>query len=331
MTEIAVLIYEHVLPSATAAIIEALSIANFHWGLAHGESAPPFSFRTLSFDGNPVRAMGGISLAPDGSSEQLGRPDLIFVPAIRCDNLSVLDKSLATLSAQWGGALRAHHERQGYIAANCSAAHLLAEAGLLDGRKATTSWFLARRFRKRYPRVQLQPELLVTKDCRIFCAAAFSACLNLCVEIIAEFIGPSAALALARVMLVDFNRMAQLPYANILNQIKPSDDLVLRAQTLLIADFANTPDLEKLAKQLHVTSRTLTRRFKKAIGETPHTFLQNARIERAKRLLETTDLTFDQIVYRVGYEDVSSFRRLFARASGVSPRDYRRRFGVRGH
>jgi transcriptional regulator GlxA family with amidase domain len=85
--------------------------------------------------------------------------------------------------------------------------------------------------------------------------------------------------------------------------------------------------LETLAQRLHVSSRTLARRFKAVLGETPLTFLQNARIERAKRLLETTSANFDRVAQRVGYEDASSFRRLFVRASGVSPREYRHRFG----
>jgi transcriptional regulator GlxA family with amidase domain len=135
-------------------------------------------------------------------------------------------------------------------------------------------------------------------------------------------------LTLARVMLIDVNRTAQLPYANLQHQIQHGDDLVLRAQTLLLSNLKRVPDLETLADRLHVSSRTLVRRFKMATGETPLAFLQNARIERAKRLLETTSTSFDQIAYRVGYKDVSSFRRLFVRASGISPSSYRQKFAL---
>jgi transcriptional regulator GlxA family with amidase domain len=98
---------------------------------------------------------------------------------------------------------------------------------------------------------------------------------------------------------------------------------------MLLTNLGRAPDLERLAGRLHVSSRTLGRRFKGATGETPLAFLRNARIERAKRLLETTNVPFDQIATRVGYEDVSSFRRLFMRASGIPPGNYRRRFGLR--
>jgi transcriptional regulator GlxA family with amidase domain len=330
MPDIVILLYDDCQPSAASIVTEALVIANLHWSIANGKGKPPFTWRTISHDGRPVRAMGGVRLVPDGSVESLRKPDLIFVPAIRSDDARRLARTVERLGAQWGGVLRAHHRRGGYLAANCSATHLLAEAGLLDGHAATTSWFLARSFRGRYPRVRLADDMLVMRGERIFTAAAFSGCFNLCIELVAEFLGPQAALTLARVMLIDANRTAQLPYANLLDQSKHGDDLVLRAQTLLLTNLRRVPDLETIAARLHVTSRTLCRRFKRAIGETPRDFLQNARIERAKRLLETTRERLEQIVHRIGYEDVSSFRRLFTREIGISPRDYRRRFGLAG-
>lgn len=328
MPDVAVLIFDDCQPSAVTTVVEALSIANLHWALANREGEPPFTWRTISFDGRPVRAMGGIRLVADGSQDKLGRPDLIFVPAFRSEDQRAMNKSIQQLDAQWSGVLRNHHRRHGYVAANCTATFVLAEAGLLDGRTATTSWWLSRSFRNRYPRVRLLPELLVTKDARIFCAAAFSACLNLGLEIVAEFLGPRAAVSCARIMLIDVNRTAQLPYANLQDQIQHGDDLVLRAQTLLLSNLTRSIHLEELAERFRVTSRTLSRRFKAAIGETPLVFLQHARIERSKRLLETTRVSFDEIAHRVGYEDASSFRRLFVRATGISPRDYRRRFGM---
>jgi transcriptional regulator GlxA family with amidase domain len=175
----------------------------------------------------------------------------------------------------------------------------------------------------------LAREVLVTKDERILCSAAFSACLYLGLEIVAEFLGPQAVLPCARVMLIDVNRTEQLQYTNLRAPVQHGDELVLRAQTTLLMNLAHPPNLQKLAEQLNVTSRTLGRRFKNATGETPITFLQNVRVERAKRLLESTNVSFDQIAYRVGYEDPGAFRRVFAQAVGLSPRDYRQRFAAR--
>ena len=329
MPDIVVLIFDDCQPSAVATVMESLSVANLHWTNLNRRSAPPFKCRTISYDGRPVHGMGDVTLDADGSVKDLGRPDLIFVPGIRAFDQPAMERRFQQLKANWGEKLKEHHRRSGYLAANCSGIFLLAEAGLLDGRTATTSWWLARSFHNRYPAVRLMPEMLVTKDMRIFCAASFSACLNLGLEIVSEFLGPRAMLRLARVLLIDINRTAQLPYANLQQQVQHGDDLVLRAQALLLSSLRRPSDMEKLAKRFHVTSRTLHRRFKAATGESPLVFLQNARIERAKRLLEMTNNSFSQIAYRVGYDDVSSFRRLFTRSSGISPGSYRQKFGLR--
>ena len=270
--------------------------------------------------------MGGMTLVADASLDAIGRPDLIFIPALRCDNHDVLFRNLNRLVAQWGEVLRDHYRRGGYLAASCSAAFVLAELGLLDGRRATTSWFLTRAFRQRYRQVQLARDVLVTKDERIFCSAAFSACLYLGLEIVAEFLGPQAVLPCARVMLIDVHRTEQLQYGNLRTPVLHGDDLVLRAQTMLLANLARAPDLTRLAARLNITSRTLGRRFRRATGETPITFLQNARVERAKRFLESTKMSFDQVSYRMGYDDPGAFRRVFVQAVGLSPREYRQRF-----
>jgi transcriptional regulator GlxA family with amidase domain len=226
--------------------------------------------------------MGGIELVPDAPSDKLGQPDLIFLPAVQAGERGTMTKAVQRLARQWGDVLREHYGRNGHIAANCSSTFVLAEAGLLDGRKATTSWFLSRLFRERYPHVEIVLDMLVTNDERILCSAAYTACLNLGLEIVGQCLGPRAVLPCARVMLIDVNRTVQLPYANLQGQVQHGDELVLRAQTMLLTNLARPVDVEKLAERLHVTSRTLGRRFKKAIGETPLSFLQSARVERAK-------------------------------------------------
>lgn len=326
MTEVVIPVFDDCQPSAISAIVEALSVANLHWSRANGEDKPPFEWRTVSRDGRPVRTMAGLSLAADNALDRLGQPDLIFVPAIRSNDIQAMRVRIRQISEEWGDPLRKHHARGGFLAANCSAVFLLAEAGLLDERAATTSWWLSGYFQRAYPQVRLTPELLVTQDERIYCAAAFSACFNLGLELIARFLGPRAAISCARVMLIDINRSAQLPYASTHELTQHSDDLVLRAQSMLLSDLRNPARPEQLAGRLRVTSRTLNRRFKAATGETPLEFLQKARVERAKRLLETTGLGVDEIVHRIGYEDASSFRRLFNRTTSISPLEYRRRF-----
>ena len=328
MAEVVNIVFDGCQPTALSAVVEALSVANLHATRANETEPPPLAWRTLSHGARPVRAMGGLTLAVDGGLDQIGTPDLIFLPAILSNDPKTMLRRIDELHGWLGDLLREHHGRNGILAANCSAVFLLAEAGLLDGRSATTSWWLAKTFAARYPGVHLKPESLITEDERIFCAAAFSACLNLGVGIVEKFLGPRAALSCARVMLVDVNRATQLPYANLGAHVRHGDELVLRAQTILLSNLTQPMNLAGLADRLGVTNRTLGRRFRSAIGETPSEFMQHARIERAKRLLETTSTSIDEVAHCVGYEDPSSFRRLFRRTAGISPGEYRGRFGM---
>jgi transcriptional regulator GlxA family with amidase domain len=132
-------------------------------------------------------------------------------------------------------------------------------------------------------------------------------------------------------MLIDANRTAQTPYMMLQTQINHRDDLVFQAQSKMQAQLQQSFNLQELADELQISQRTLVRRFQQATQETPISYLQKLRVETAKRLLETTQLSFEEIVTRVGYADVSSFRRLFKRETLVSPREYRRRFSIGGH
>jgi transcriptional regulator GlxA family with amidase domain len=327
MPQVAVLLLENCQPSAVFTVIEALHLANVIMAMANKDSAPLFSWRKVSLDGKPVPTMCRASLSADCSASELGRADLIFAPAIDMPEPRAIARTLQKLEKQWGGLLREHHTRRRYLAANCSTTFLLAEAGLLNGKQATTSWWLAGLFRRRYPEVELLPDLVV-KDTRIFTAAAYSAVLNLALEIISEFVGSRSMLACARVMLVDANRTQQSPYADLATQVEHGDALVLKAQTHLLKRLRHTPDVAGLAAHLNVTSRTLERRFKKAVGQTPLEYLQGSRIENTKRLLATTQLGLDEIAHRVGYEDPGSLRRIFVREAGISPGAYRKSFAV---
>jgi transcriptional regulator GlxA family with amidase domain len=205
---------------------------------------------------------------------------------------------------------------------------LLARTGLLDSRRATTSWWLERTFRATFPRVQLHADELVTQDRRLWCGGAYTAYLNLGLRLVEELASPAVARACARIMLIDANRAFQTPYTVLQTHVGHSDDLVWRAQTWMQARLKNGFSTRAVAEALQVTERTLIRHFKQTLGEPPGRYLQRLRVEAARWLLEATDLSLEQIIERVGYADVSSFRRLFERETRLSPREYRHRLAL---
>ena len=177
--------------------------------------------------------------------------------------------------------------------------------------------------------MKLRCDALVVRDGRILTAGAVNAHFNLALDLVAEVAGPDLALLCAKSLLVDLNRTSQLPYAVLPTHTGHADAVVLGAQQWMREHLGEGFGLPEVARAQHVSTRTLARRFHTALGTTPLVWLQRVRVETAKHLLESTGLALARVADRVGYEDVSAFRRVFRREAGVSPREYRRRFRYR--
>lgn len=326
---VALLVYENCQGSAVSSLIEVLDIANLYAARGQPQSSPLFRWLIVSPDGSPPAAMGGISMAVAGQPALAADPDLIFIPGMHfTGDKDEFDRQVKTLAAHCGQWLRNQHDKGRAIAVSCAGTFVLAETGLLDGRKATTSWWLGGMFRAQYPRVCFREGELVTRDDRILSSGAFTACLDLGLRVVEYFAGPALALSCAKVLLIHAKRDSQFPYMTLQARVTHQDELVMRAQSHIRANVREELSMHTLAEALHTTPRTLNRRFKEALGCTPRQYVQETRVEGAKRLLETTDLSYDEVVARVGYGDPSSFRRLFERATKVSPSRYRRMFSI---
>ena len=270
-------------------------------------------------------------MAAEGALSQAKRADAVFVPGLHFDgDPKRLQQCVSSLTDSCGPWLAEQYRRGAVLAATCSGVFVLAQAGLLDDKRATTSWFLGRAFRASFERVRFCEGALVTRDGRLFSSGAFSANLDLCLEIVEHFYGPALALACAKVMLIDANRDSQFPYMTLQTRTHHGDQLVLQAQSRIHSRVRDEISVEDLARRLGVSARTLNRRFHEAMGRSPTQYVQEVRIEGAKLLLETSGLSLEQIMERVGYHDPSSFRRLFARITKVSPGQYRRMFARGG-
>jgi transcriptional regulator GlxA family with amidase domain len=214
------------------------------------------------------------------------------------------------------------------IGASCSATLLLAETGLLDGKSATTSWWLNSFFKNRYPKIKLEIGELLVENNRLICSGAVTSYLNLVLCIIENFTDKALALSCSKMMLIDINKNSQAPYVMQQKLLDLSDDMVTRAQHWIYANFQNKIDFQILSSHLAVSYRTFIRRFKSATGETPSKYLQKIRIEASKDLLETTNLSLETILESVGYSDTSSFSILFKRLTHLTPKEYRVRFSM---
>jgi transcriptional regulator GlxA family with amidase domain len=328
-------VYDGILASGVAGSIDVFTAANAVAAEANGgrnghtpANAPLLQWRIESPDGKPVETASGQVVQVDGPINVRGIADAVIVTGPFVANIERFfergDVIKPLLSA-----LRRQHERGALLASYCTGSFILAEAGLLDGGVATTHWAKAKLFAQRYPEVDLRVSEILTEQNGILCSGAVTTSLNLALRIVEKFAGTDVAAATAKMMLIDTNRVSQSSYASRPQQPPHSDELVARAQRYMEKSLRQGFNLGEMARHLAVSERTLNRRFKSVLGEAPLHYLQSLRVDVAKRLLENPGLKVDAVGERVGYGDLSTFRRLFKRETGLSPRDYQRRFARR--
>jgi len=184
-------------------------------------------------------------------------------------------------------------------------------------------------FRKTYPKVKLHPEQLIVDEGNVITSGAATSFLDLVLYLIELYCGHEAAVIVAKVLLIEMGRYTQLPYTIFATHKTHRDREILVVQHFMETQIHRQLPVERLAERAGMSVRTFDRRFRNAVGDAPSVYWQKLRIERAKRLLETTDDNVEQIMLKVGYEDARSFRRLFHNLTDLSPKDYRRKYRAR--
>ena len=275
-----------------------------------------------------VTGTGGLTLGPVESPD---RPlDLLLVPGFMHSSADDLLERVANYGPEVE-LLRTLHLRGVPLAASCCGTFLLAEAGLLDGHQATTSWWLHAAFRRRYPRVRVDVEKMIVEDGAVTTTGASTAVLSYVLQLLARHADPALAQHTGRMMLIDPDRQSQAPYISLALTERPRHSLSEKAEHFLQKQLHTDLSIAALAEYCGTSERSLLRHFHQHYGTSPLAHIQHLRVERAKALLETTLLSFDEIVERCGYSDASSFRKLFKRATTLTPADYRERFRLRAH
>jgi len=261
-------------------------------------------------------------------SQPLGwrrRFDVVVAPTIHYPGFKPFVRFLDQQTAIYAR-LRSQWNAGAWIGANCTGTFMLAQSGLLDGRAATTTCWLDRQFRSRYPEVDLHYRSVLTETDRLVCAGATATYLLQAIRIVDRFMGPHIASQCAKSMLIDVSHTGHIPSLPLLTETKHADSIVERAQHWLQKNMARDITMSDLAREVAVSDCTLVRRFSAAVGQSPIGYLQAVRLEAARALLEAGDMTVQSVAAQVGYSDASSFSRLSRQDFGLSPGEYRRRF-----
>ncbi|MCG7205585.1 GlxA family transcriptional regulator [Streptomyces arenae] len=276
-----------------------------------------------SVDGGPVRTEGGFTVTPNHGPEVLASAETVIVAPIDPAGLTrELPSGVAAALARITPGTR--------IASICTGGFVLAAAGLLDHRPATTHWECAPLFRTWYPHIRLDEDVLFVDDGDVLTSAGAASGIDLCLHLIRTDHGTRPANAAARRCVVPpFREGGQAQY---IERPVPDDDATSTSATRqwALQQLSEPLTLPQLARHAHMSLRTFSRRFRDETGVTPRQWLIRQRLDRARQLLESSDLTIDQIATEIGFATAASLRQLMNAELGVSPVAYRRTFRSSG-
>ncbi|WP_394204196.1 GlxA family transcriptional regulator [Shewanella waksmanii] len=289
-----------------------------------------FHYHVITPDGEPVTTNQGFQIDAKGlqSDSDILEADAVILASSFVTNREELQAYLKEFEPFFP-ALSLYSQAEKPLAAYCSGTLMLAASGLLAHKRATTVWWLNEMFERNFKDVNLCMDTLVVSDGHIHTAGATTSNLSLALHLVSILAGEQLAQQMAKILLIDPNRCSQQPFMTMaMSPEQHQDELIKQVQSWMQQHLHQNWLLDDIASKFAVGKRTLIRRFKKAVNETPASYMQRLRVDEAKRLLETTELAVEQIVERVGYEDVSSFRKLFIQLTSLTPRAYRQKFNT---
>jgi transcriptional regulator GlxA family with amidase domain len=319
--KITIVAFEGCMTSAVYGQADAFAIAAYIAGRRGDDSWSGHGIRIATPAGEPVAGYGGHIIKPHCSLADARDSDVVLIPPIFNDIEQTL--ALETGLVAW---LKAFPNGSALLASTCTGAFLLAEAGILDGRRVTTNPAFSVLFQQRYPAVRLALDQRIIDDSRVICAGATTAYLNLAIHVIDRLAGHDLAVATAKALSMDRHPESQRPYFLFIAPKDHGDDKVLKLQTWIELHHRDAIGVDDMVEIAGMSVRNLNRRFLSATGFSPRQYLRRVRIEAAKRLLEAPNASVDRIADDVGYRDTRAFIRAFGVVAGISPGQYRQKF-----
>jgi transcriptional regulator GlxA family with amidase domain len=313
-----VLALDGVFDLGLSAVLDAFQTANELSGLS-GLAVPRFDVRIVGMR-KTVRTSQGLTVPVHAAGSRA--PDCVVVPAIGFKMPGPLEQALGRPDVRdAGAALRQWSRRGATMTAACVGTFVMAESGLLDHHDATTTWWLAPLFRRRYPRVRLDESNMIVKSGRVVTAGAALSHMDLALWLV-RGVSPQLAALTAKYLIVD-SRPSQSAYA-LVDHLVHDDPIVHRFERWARARLARRFSLDEAARAVGASKRTLARRMESVLGRTPLSYVQSLRVERAVHLLATSRASVDDVAARVGYADGATLRSLLRRHLGIGVKEIRR-------
>ncbi|PAU57794.1 Transcriptional regulator GlxA family, contains an amidase domain and an AraC-type DNA-binding HTH domain [Pseudomonas indica] len=319
LRRVSILATEGVFASTLMQAKDFFHMASLRYGKQQGLGlTPAFEIHLVSPDGQPVRSFSHVQVPVDGP---LDEADVILLPAFWGDFDALCMRYPQVLD--W---LRERHAAGSTLCGEATGVFWMAQAGLLDGKEATTYWRFFREFAERFPQVLLNTEKHLSDADNLYCAGGVTSVCDLYIYLIERFCGAGVAQGVARDILYEVQRSYTPGRIGFGGQKLHQDVTILQIQQWLEEHYADKFRFEDVARDHGMSIRNFMRRFQAATGDKPLHYLQRLRIETAKSLLSSTRKSIKTISYEVGYDDASFFARLFRQHTELSPNQYRRQF-----
>ncbi len=287
-------------------------------GASRRNGSQPLEIKLVTVDGQAVHTHTGITITPDAAMSDILESDIVYLPALWRNPRPIVRQNAELLP--W---LQKQYENGALIAGVGTGCYLMAEAGLLNNKPATTHWHYFDQFQQRYPEVELKRQYFITQAGNLYCTGSVNSLADLTIHFIQRYFSRTIASHVERHFFHEIRRAYEgsESYQDVMNA-HPDEDIV-QMQIWLQDNHGKEINLQELAKQFDMSSRTFNRRFKNATGSTPLQYLQKIRMEMAKDLLKTTNLSISEVMFKVGYHDIAHFNTLFKKHHGTTPGQYR--------
>lgn len=265
---------------------------------------------------------GLYAIRPQKNIQELSKTDIIVIPPIKGDKIQeAIEQNLAFLP--W---IVEQYQKGAEVVSLCLGAFILGASGLVDNKSCVTHWRAADQFKKHFPKTHLLTDKILTDEERIYTGGGAFSSANLVLYLIEKMVDRETAVYCSKHFQIDMSRVSQSPFIIFKGQRNHEDKLIKQAQDFIEQNYQGEFTVDQLATQLFVNRRTLERRFKKATGNTLSEYMQRVRVEVAKRNFEQAPFPVKEVMYKVGYSDAKSFRKLFKKHVGLSPIEYKKRY-----
>jgi transcriptional regulator GlxA family with amidase domain len=261
------------------------------------------------------------SVKPQTSISAISKTDLIIIPSLNHNYHKAVKGNQKLID--W---IRKQYKEGAEVASICTGAFLLASSGLLDGKSCSTHWSVADNFRNMFPKVDVQPDKLITDEDGIYTNGGAYSFLNLMIYLVEKYYDRQTAIYCSKVFQIEMDRQNQSAFIIFKGQKTHEDEIVKEAQDYIESNVRKKISIKQLVSRFALSRRQFDRRFIKATGNTPFEYMQRVKVEAAKKLLEVGRKTVSEVMYEVGYSDASAFRRVFKEVTSLSPVEYRNRY-----